>query len=526
MVSHPGGGELDRAGRRLAWWSRRLLVPALLSCALVAVAAAPPKTPQPATVTIGTLVSEPSFDPYKNETGYFLQYLEPVYDTLIRRKPDGSYAPDLATGWRYAPGSKNTVFTLTLRKGVRFSDGTPLNAAAVKANLDYAKSANGPRASQLASIDSVSASGQWTVSIKLSTSDPSLPLTLSGVNGMMVSPQALLDPVSLDATPVGAGPYLLDPTQTTPGTRYVYVRNPRYWQKQSFAFDRIVIRVYPTASAAFSALEAGQVELAPGVPADLAAGRKAKLTALAWTSSCLGLWLWDRGGKLDPPLAKLAVRQALNYAVDRKAIFKSLYNGQGVPGTQIFVPGTLGWSKSLDSRYPYDPARARKLLAQAGYAKGFSLPVLSVPVADPQAQAIARYLKAVGVRMQIEDVPPATLPQEIAKPRFPALMFSYSWQNAYQDSQAMVLPGGFFNPFGSSDAQITSLWKKAAQATTTTAARRLFQAESARIVDLAWFLIVGYDRTIYWVNAKRVAGVKPQAAQPVPSIYGWKPVRG
>ena len=520
---------MERAGRRLARWNGRLVAPALVACALVVVGAAPPKRPKaaaPTTVTVGTLVAESSFDPYKNETGYFLQYLQPVYDTLIRRRTDGSYAPDLAVAWRYTPGSKNTAFTLTLRKNVRFADGTPLNAAAVKANLDYAKSANGPRASQLASIASVTASGQWTVQIKLSTSDPSLPLTLSGVNGMMVSSKALLDPVALDTTPAGAGPYVLDPTQTTAGTRYVYVRNPRYWQPQAFPFDRLVIRVYPSTATAFAGLRAGQVDMAPGVPADLAAGRKARLAALAWTSSCLGLWLWDRSGKLAPPLAKLAVRQALNYAVDRRAIFKSLYNGQGVAGTQIFVPGSAGYSKTLDERYPYDPARARKLLAQAGYPKGFTLPVLSVPVADPQAEAIARYLKAVGVKMEIEDVQPAALPNEIAKPRFPALLFSYSWQDAYQDSQSMVLPGGFYNPFGSSDSQVTSLWKRAAQATSTAAAQKLFQAESARIVQLAWFLIVGYDKTIYWVNARHVAGVKTMKGQPVPSIYGWKPVRG
>jgi len=520
---------MTHTGRRRAPRIGRLTSPVIVVCALLAVAASPPKQPKvvtPTTVNVGTLVPETSFDPYKNETGYFLQYLQPLYDTLIRRRGDGSYVADLATAWRYAPGSKNTLFTLTVRKGVKFADGTPLNAAAVKANLDYAKTANGPRAAQLASIASVATSGQWTVTIKLSTSDPSLPLTLSGVNGMMVSPKALLDPVALDGTPSGAGPYVLDPTQTTAGTRYVYVRNPHYWQPQAFPFDRLVIRVYPTASAAFAALRAGQVDMAPGVPADLAAGKRAKLSALAWTSSCLGLWLWDRSGKLAPPLAKLAVRQALNYAVDRRAIFKSLYNGQGVAGTQIFVPGSAGYEKALDSHYPYDPARARKLLAQAGYSKGFTLPVLSVPVADPQAQAIARYLKAVGVKMQIEDVQPSTLPNEIAKPRFPALLFSYNWQDAYQDSQSMVLPGGFYNPFGSSDAQVTSLWKKAAQAATPAAAQKLFQQESARIVDLAWFLIVGYDKTIYWVNTRRIAGVTTMKGQPVPAIYGWKPVRG
>ena len=96
----------------------------------------------------------------------------------------------------------------------------------------------------------------------------------------------------------------------------------------------------------------------------------------------------------------------------------------------------------------------------------------------------------------------------------------------YQDSQAMVLPGGFFNPFGSKDDRLTSLWKQAAETASPAAAKKLFQQESARIVELAWFLIVGYDKTVYWVNTTRVGGVQPATGQPVPSIFGWKPRGG
>jgi peptide/nickel transport system substrate-binding protein len=512
------GGTKPTKGLRL-----RRLWPLPAVAVALATAVGVHAAPAPRTVTVGTLVAESSFDPFKNENGYFLQYLQPLYDTLIRRTSRGSYTPDLAMRWGYAPGSKNTAFSLTLRRGLKFADGTPFDANAVKANVEFAKSAGGPRADQLASVASVSTPNAWTVSLRLSRSDPSLPLTLSQVNGMMVSPKALLDPVALDQTPAGIGPYALDRLHTVNGDHYTYVRNGRYWNAKAFAFDKIVIRVLPSARAAFDAIRAGRVDLAPGVPADLAAGRKARLAALMWTANCLGLWLWDRAGKLDPPLAKLAVRRALNYAVDRRAIFKSLYADEGTPGTQIFVPGSNGYRKSLDSRYAYSPSKARKLLAQAGYPKGFVLPVLSVPVADPQLAAIARYLKTVGVQVQIHDVPPASLPNEIARPRFPALMFSYSWQDAFQDSQAMVLPGGFFNPFGSSDRVVTSLWQQAAQTSDHASARRLFQAESARIVDLAWFLVIGYDKTVYWVNPRRVGGVHATPAQPVPSIFGWTP---
>ncbi len=502
-------------------WARLLAVCVLaLSAGTTAQAAV---TPTPKTLTVGTLVAETSFDPYKNDAGYFLQYLQPVYDTLIARQSDGSFAPGLASSWSYARGSKNTLFKLVLRKGIKFSDGTPFDAAAVKANLDFAKALHGPRSDQLSSLESVDAPTPTTVVLHLSTSDPSLPFTLSQVNGMVVSPKALLDPVGLDKQPVGTGPYQLDRTQTVAGDHYTYVRSQRYWRRATSPWERIVIRVYPNAHGAFAALRSGRIDAAPGVPADLGPGSRSGLVALTWPAHALGMWLWDRDGKLLPPLAKLGVRQALNYAVDREEIFKTLYRGQGVPGTQIFVPGTAGYDSKLDRRYPYDPKRARQLLARAGYAKGFDLPVLSVAAAAPQLAAVARYLKAINVRVQVNNVPAQTLPAEIAKPRFPALMWTYPWQDAYQDSRALVLPDGFFNPFDSSDATLQSLWKRAAEAPTASARTTLFRAESARVVDLAWFLVLGYDKAVYWINPKRVKGASPSVAQPVPSLWSMRP---
>jgi peptide/nickel transport system substrate-binding protein len=499
----------------------------LLAVCVLAIAAATSTqaagAPAPKTLTVGTLVAETSFNPYKNDAGYFLQYLQPAYDTLIQRQSNGTFAPGLASSWAYVKGSKNTLFKLVLRKGIKFSDGSPLDAAAVKANLEFAKTLHGPRGDQLASLDSVEAPNPTTVILHLSTSDPSWPFTLSQVNGMVVSPKALLDLVSLDKQPVGTGPYQLDRTQTVVGDHYTYVRSQRYWRRATLPYERIVIRVYPSARAAFAAVRAGKIDAAPGVPADLATGSRKGLVALTWPAHALGIWLWDRDGKLLPPLAKLAVRQALNYAVDRRQIFETLYRGQGVPGTQIFVPGTTGYDPKLDRRYSYDPDRARRLLARAGYAKGFDLPVLSVSEADPQLAAIARYLKAINVRVHVNDVAPQTLATEIAKPRFPAMMWTYPWQDAYQDSRALVLPDGFFNPFDSMDATIASLWKRAAESPTPAVRAALFRSESARVVDLAWFLAVGYDKAVYWLNPKRVKGGAPVVAQPVPSLWSMQP---
>ena len=207
----------------------------------------------------GDVVAETSFNPYKNDAGYFLQYLQPVYDTLIQRHSDGTFAPGLASSWGYVKGSKNTLFKLVLRKGIK-SARPPLDAAAVKANLEFAKTLHGPRGDQLASLDSVEAPNPTTVILHLSTSDPSWPFTLSQVNGMVVSPEGAPRPRVARQAASWKGPYQLDRTQTVVGDHYTYVRNQRYWRRATRPYERIVIRVYPSARAAFTALRAGKIE--------------------------------------------------------------------------------------------------------------------------------------------------------------------------------------------------------------------------------------------------------------------------
>ena len=103
------------------------------------------------------------------------------------------------------------------------------------------------------------------------------------------------------------------------------------------------------------------------------------------------------------------------------------------------------------------------------------------------------------------------------------MMWTYPSQDAYQDSRALVLPDGFFNPFDSTDATVASLWKRAAESPTPAVRAALFRSESARVVDLAWFLAIGYDKAVYWLNPKRVKGGAPVVAQPVPSLWSMRP---
>jgi len=159
------------------------------------------------TLTIGTVVDVKSFDPAQSHIGHYVQYDQAVYDSLLRRKPDGTLVPMLATKWSY--NSDKTVLTLTLRKGVKFSDGTALDANAVKVNLDRFRTGNGPDASTLAQVESVEAKDPTTVVITLKAPDPALLDYLGNADGFIASPKAI-EAGKIATTPVGSGPYTLD----------------------------------------------------------------------------------------------------------------------------------------------------------------------------------------------------------------------------------------------------------------------------------------------------------------------------
>ncbi|MDD0858516.1 ABC transporter substrate-binding protein [Arthrobacter alpinus] len=131
-------------------------------------------------------------DPAQSREAQFVQYFQPVFDTLIRRTPDGQPGPMLAKSWSY--NADNTELSFVLRDDVKFSDGEAFNAAAAKANLDRFKTAGGPLQAQLVSLESVTAKDATTLVLTLSTQDPSLIVNLGGPSGYMQSPSSSRTP--------------------------------------------------------------------------------------------------------------------------------------------------------------------------------------------------------------------------------------------------------------------------------------------------------------------------------------------
>jgi peptide/nickel transport system substrate-binding protein len=452
-------------------------------------------------------------------------FIDLAYDPLIQMGANGKPAPGLAKSWRYV-GTDNKTFELSLRPNVRFSDGGALTAAGVKAHLEHVKKANGPNAAYLASLRSIDVVDPLTVRLKLSQPNPLLPTMLSHqyLVGDVISPTALERPSTLATHTAGAGPYVLDRAGTVSGDHYTYLPNPNYWNKPAIHYRRIEIKVIPNQNSVLDALRTGQANVAGGDYTTAAGAKRAGLTVKFTPQVFMGLLLGDRGGKLSKPLADLRVRQAINHALDRKAIVKAMFDTYGRPTTQ--TSNGDGYTPALDEAYAYDPAKAKALLAQAGYPDGFTLPVLSTPLfsGDTMTQAMAGQLQAVGIKLKTTSVSNAALyAGRLFGAKYPAATIGYGSQPMYLEGPGLYLPNAAFNPFRSSDPQLTDLYGRLAGAPPEQIGAMSRQIQQ-RLVDLAWFAPVGLAPLVYYADKSVDPGsLKTSPQAPIPPIAEIRP---
>ena len=477
------------------------------------------------TLTIAAQAPPNSLDP-----GQVAQALTtftiPAYDPLIYRAADGSLKPDLAASWK-AVGTKNEQLDVILRKGVTFSDGSPLTAEAVQASLEYAQKAPGAQAPMLAGM-TFETTGPLSLSITSATPNPMLADTFTqfwGV-GEIISPKGLADPKQLSASAVshGAGPYVLDPTATVAGDHYTYTARKGYFDADRQHYKKIVIRVIANPQAVVNALKTGQVDVAiGGDPSVVSQVRAAGLKVTSVPFVFQGLSLLDRGGEVSKPLGDVRVRQAINYALDRPTLAKAVIGSSGVPTVQTVVEGADGYSPTAAKRYPYDITKAKQLLADAGYAQGFTLPVVSAQFAgiDTMAQAIKGQLAKIGITVQLKtdtDIP--TYIQDMTSKKFPAAAIGYGAQPMFQEGQGLFLPTApVFNGFKTDDPTLTALYAKASAADASTRATLDRQMEEY-LVNQAWFAPVAFSPVFYFSRAS-LGGVQLSAAAPIASPLDW-----
>jgi len=461
------------------------------------------------TLTVATPSPPSSLDPAMGQPADET-YSDFAYDPLIVQAPDGSYRPGLAQSWSYGPG--NESFTIKLRPGVKFSDGTALNAEAVKTWIEHEMKPGNGGSSYLSALKSVDVTGPLTLTLNFSSPTPNLEMVFGQILalGMIGSPRAVRAGTLATKTD-GAGPYMLDPTATVAGATYTYVPNPYYRAKSAVHWSKVVVKIFASPTAALQALRTGQVQVAMDQPVtSVPVAEKSGLRYVDPLTLLLGLGILDRDGKTDKALGSLQVRQALNYAIDRDALARVLGSGYGTPITQMAAPGWDSYDSALEKAYPYDPAKARQLLAAAGYPHGFTLPVVSVAAVgqDLLADALGGQLSAVGVMVK----PKVTTNtgayfQTLSSGTYPAATLSFGRLPAAFDYADLWGPTASFNPFKTASTQLTALdgQLNAASASAEPAIAKQMQR---LLVSQAWFvpvaatpLVVLYQPSVTGVNA-------------------------
>ena len=470
------------------------------------------------TLTLASGVEPQSLDPAMSREAQFVQYFQPVFDTLIRRDSEGEPVPMLATKWETAADGK--ALTLTLRDDVTFTDDSKLTAEAVKSNLDRFKTAGGPLAGALAAVEGVEVLDATTVKLKLSKPDPALIYALGGPSGYIQSP-ANFDSPTVATQPIGSGPYELDRAATTPGSQYTFVKNEDYWDADLQKFEKIVIKPIKDENARFNAVRSGQADgmiaTAKTVKAAEGAGVEVKMVPGDWQ----GLTLLDRAGAMTPELGKVEVRQAINYAIDKEAILKNVAQGLGTVTSQVFGPSSEAFVADLDGAYPYDVDKATSLLKEAGLADGFTLKMPTSADMDPAlAPAIRDQLAKVGITVDWVDIPAAQYQAEQQSGTYSAAFTAFSQPVvAWTSINSMVTETAPWNVFKSSTPETKELLDGILNGTTEESAAKQ-QELNKYLVDNAWFSPWYRIDQPYFIS-KNVT-VTVQKGQPVPSIYNFE----
>jgi peptide/nickel transport system substrate-binding protein len=474
------------------------------------------------TLTLAPVVAAQPWDLKDAGLGNNAQYYQPVYDPLLRLDADGQPVPNLATKWEY--DASQTRLTLTLKSGVKFTDGTPFDAAAVKANLERTKTGASEAAGQLKGIKGVKVVNPTTATVTLAAPDPSFVANLGNVAGMMASPKAIADG-ALKKGPVGSGPYTLDAGATTAGSQYTFVRNPSYWNAQAFPFDKIVLKPLNDPTAILNALRSGQVNGALMSNAkNIAPAKAAGMTVNKITTGDVdGVYIWDRGGKIVKALGNVKVRQALNYAFDKNAIIKTAKQGYGQPTTQVFNKATAAYDASLDSKYTYNPQKAKQLLAEAGYPNGFDVTVPDLSPVFPDAQAaMVQQLKDIGVRVKVDKVPLNQLINALLAGKYPLSYFTLASFRPWDTAVIELMKDSLWNPLKYDDPQASALIEKAQSTAPGPEQDAILRQLNQYTVDQAWNAPWTQVESAYITTKGNE--VTPFVFAPVPPIYNFKQV--
>ncbi|MDI7247668.1 MAG: ABC transporter substrate-binding protein [Bacillota bacterium] len=409
------------------------------------------------TFVFGRGADSVSLDPINVTDGESLIVTRQIFDGLLQyNEKNTSVEPALAVSWTVSKDEK--VWTFKLRQGVKFHDGTPFNAEAVKFNFERWKDPKNPYhqgafeyysymfvQGETDLIKSVDVVDDYTIRFVLER--PLAPFLAN----LAMTPFAIASPAAIKKYgadvgnhPVGTGPFKF--VRWDHGDKIIIERNDAYWGGKPY-LDKVIFRSIPDNSARFMELESGSIDIMDGMSPDdvKLAGRNKALQVILRPSFNVGYMSMHMDKK---PFDNIKVRKAIAHAINKPAIIKAFFAGLAEVAKNPMPPSLWGYNDKVKD-YEYDPAKAKSLLAEAGYPNGFETTLWAMPVPRPYmpqpqkiAEAIQADLAAVGIKVKIVSYDWATYLDKIAYGEHDMCLIGWIGDNGDPDNFIYVLFAG------------------------------------------------------------------------------------
>ncbi|MDD1724688.1 MAG: ABC transporter substrate-binding protein [Methanospirillum sp.] len=426
-----------------------------------------------------------------------------VIETLVDINDEALISPGLATSWEVSGDQK--TWTFHLRDGVKYHDGTPFTAQTMKRSLE--DSLKKSKTFSSVPIQEIKAVDDQTLEIVLTQQFPSLPAYMAKGESAALS-EASIDEGDI-SMPYSTGPFKF--SSYTPNDEYVAVKNAEYWGKVSSA-DEVIYHVVPEAETRSMMLKGGDVQIAQILSPDITEGYATDSSYTVNTEPISRVRLISYNCE-SGPFADTRVRQAMNYAINRQDLVDYVLEGVGEPATSLFPP-EFYWGNKNIQQFPYDPEKAKAMLAEAGWTDSnndgilekdgekFSVTLVTYPERAelPQmAEIIQDELKDIGVDVEVKSVDIDTSENLKNSGDFDMYLGGRSLMNAPDPDWILMADyhssGSFNNGYGPyhwKNAKLDSLLEEARTLTGNEARKKLYDQAQEIINDEAPVSVLSY----------------------------------
>ncbi|WP_143340656.1 ABC transporter substrate-binding protein [Demequina sp. NBRC 110057] len=441
-------------------------------------------------------------------------FMRVPYENLVVKDANGEIQPHLVASWEQDDAS----LTLTLRDDVTFHDGTPFNAEAVKANIEYVRDTPGEYAGTFSSIESIDVVDDVTVTLNLSEPTPSLLNAMTTRALPIASPTAIADG-SIATTPVGTGPWKYDEASSVAGTRMTFSPNADYWGDLP-GFETVQVVAIDDDAAAAAALANGEIDITDTETTQLStldsSGHTPYLSYPALRNNPI---FFDRGpgGMFED----VEVRQAFCYALDTEVL--AGIESDWKPMTQHFVEGESGYNADIVG-YENDTAMAQELYDAAG-TPAVNAEMMSTVFNTTQMQLYADQVSEIGMTVTVTEAPPPQYFSEWNSGAYPLGLGSNDEQTAYDWYKAWFAADAPGNPSGVESDELKAAADAAIAAGTSDEADALWGEVTQIISDEALTCAhVAGEELVAW-NSDTVSGAAAPAETWETNLINYRDLR-